>query len=195
MKYLQNTCTCKLMKKASQRIGLRWQMVVKYTCSRNNQAALTRRRKQRKGIVSSVATTVEEFLMSNSTPRPDERSVSKKTNLRRRDLDKTGRNLYRSFGQKHKHTKLSFSAFSNLKQDYITPVTKKPHISCLCEYCANINLKIDTFNELFSRKSHDNKIKNRYEPKELMLCPDPTRKCIKVRAPSVDWPGFRFCLI
>ena len=149
MKYLQNTCTCKLMNKASQRIGLRWQMVVKYTCSRNNQAALTRGRNQRKGIVSSVVKIVEEFLMSNSTPRPDERSVSKKTNLRRRDLDKTGRNLYRSFGQKHKHTNLNFIAFSNLKQDYIKAITKEPHISCLCEYCANINLKIGTLMNLF----------------------------------------------
>ena len=182
----------KLMKKARKNIGLRWQTVVKLNqnSENNDHQSLTIRRKWRQGIAENVVKLIQQFYQENSTPRPDERSVSKRTNFQRRDLDKTGRELFKTFKKDNQNISISFSSFWNHRPAYIKPLTKKPHISCLCEYCTNIELKIKLFNEIARTKQVDT-IQSKYHLNTLMLCPTNSRKCIESAWSSCGVPKLK----
>ena len=183
MSRLQVLKKYKLMKQASKKLGLRWQTVVKYNRC-DTERFINIKRKRREGLSAQLTELVKKYFVQNSTPRPDERSVSRKTNLQRRDLDKCGRELHREFRKVNPDISISFSAFWNMRPENVKPLSKKPIVSCLCEYCTNIELKIKVFNGL-ARKANVDIIKDKYELNRILLCPKSegkghyARKCVE----------------
>ena len=88
---LQVLKTYKLMKQASKNR-------VKVTDSCKTDVMLkdfVNIKHKRRETIFAQTKLAKEYFIHNSTPTSDERSVSRKTNLQRRDLRKCGRELYR----------------------------------------------------------------------------------------------------
>ena len=71
---------------------------------------------------------------------PDARKV--KNGSSRYILQKTLHQHYQDFKDEHPNTKLGISKFAALKPPNVKPQTKSALNACICELCANIELKL-----------------------------------------------------
>ena len=62
---------------------------------------------------------------------------------------------------------VSFACFAQRRPDDVKVVNKMPLFQCLCEYCANIELKLHALNKVCGRKI----IKDKYMILEATQCP------------------------
>ena len=76
----------------------------------------------------------------------DKKSISMKTLKQKQILHQPVGALYRDFKVKHPIMKIGASTFHKLRPRYIVPARFTKSLDCLCEHCANINLKVKTLN-------------------------------------------------
>ena len=70
----------------------------------------------------------------------------------RRVMERFVCSAYQQFMVEHPNTKISLSAFTSLRPKTISPSTRNRKRDCLCEYCANVDLKLEALRSFDIRK-------------------------------------------
>ncbi|XP_033630608.1 uncharacterized protein LOC117292604 [Asterias rubens] len=163
-----------------------------FGCSRK---LLQRARKQsagRKGIPSERVKLIGNFYQANSNPLPDKKFVSKKTYKPRHLMESTVADLYHKYKKMHPDQPVSAGIFYSLRPKNVKTKAQAKYVGCLCEYCENINLKIEAVNSI-----HKGTFKDGYDVIRTTMCPKPpgcdfnhpsciTRKCTKCGVDKMD---------
>ncbi|WAR17869.1 hypothetical protein MAR_032463 [Mya arenaria] len=87
----------------------------------------------------------------------------KKDNQERRVLDRPLAEVYKQFKEDHVDVKASFSTFVKNKPS-------NPWFGCLCESCANVDLKLKALAQVAARSGSTIKVKDKYEAVAITLC-------------------------
>lgn len=114
--------------------------------------------------------TIQEFFQRGdvSTNLPMAKRV-KKNMEERCVLDKPLLDVYQNFQQYHPEVTASFSTFNRCRPKNVESTRKRPWIGCLCESCANIDLKLKALSQVAARCGSCIKVKNKYEAVALTL--------------------------
>ena len=99
-----------------------------------------------------------------STELPNKKSVKKMTATRVLTITL---NAAYELWKRESGFSVSFSCFARRRPDDVKVVSKMPLIQCLCEYCANIELKLAALNKKAGRQV----VKDRYQLLATYLCP------------------------
>ena len=139
--------------------------------SKSSMEELEYDRKTRKDTLpDDTATSVQNFFQSGGYSRdlPDKRgAVIKKGEAEsRKVLDISLYGLYQQYTIENGKN-ISFSKFKKLKPASVLPFTANKYRECLCEYCANIDLKLKTLNSLLLPEK---RIRDRYELNRITIC-------------------------
>ncbi|XP_041351558.1 uncharacterized protein LOC121370414 [Gigantopelta aegis] len=130
-----------------------------------------RRAKRKDAISEEIGNNVNTFFNSGTVSRdmPDARgAVVEGGEVKpRKVLESSLRTVYGEFVEQNGQV-LSFSTFKKLKPKRVLPFTSHKFNECLCEYCANMDLKIHAIN---GQQCTRIKIQDRYEASRLTLCP------------------------
>lgn len=86
-------------------------------------------------------------------------------------LEGSLRHTYENFKAENPQTKLSYSKFVNIRPKNVLPMAKQKILQCLCEYCINIDFKIQALKSFCSMKEIESVATDRYESSRLTLCP------------------------
>ena len=105
-----------------------------------------------------------------STAVPDLKSVNK-FGTHTVIIDRPLRILHQQFLEENPDISLSFSTFAANCPTNVKTTKQTVLISCLCEYCTNIDLKLRPKNLFSLKHMSDIKIKDRYEAINISLCP------------------------
>jgi len=115
---------------------------------------------------------IERFYEYESVHLPLKKTVSGKTLKQKRVLTDTLTQVHKRFLQDHPKLKVSLSHFRKLRPKEVLTVNKTKFASCLCEYCLNIEFKIDVLRRAI--KSHDIDhlctIESKYDAVDISLC-------------------------
>ncbi|XP_014676865.1 PREDICTED: uncharacterized protein LOC106816757 [Priapulus caudatus] len=130
--------------------------------------------KRSDALKPDVIDLVEDFYQQPevSVVLPDRKLVKK--NKCRRVLQKTIRNTYEDFKAEHPDVKVGRSKFASLKPTHVKPSQDTPVNQCICEYCANFELKIKALLLVCDKtKSTEvkSKITDRFKAVSETLCP------------------------
>ncbi|XP_033730626.1 uncharacterized protein LOC117320042 [Pecten maximus] len=134
------------------------------------------RKKRKDAIDTEVQETIQHFCHRPgvSTNLPTAKRV-KRDLIERRVLDKPMKTLFKDFQENHPNIKLSLSTFKRNRPKHIETTRKQSWTGCLCELCANVDLKIKALNQLAERNGCGVKIKDKYEAVRLTMCQKPGR--------------------
>ena len=124
----------------------------------------------RKGLPTSVKSAVREFYINSAQEMPDKKAVSKKTGLASMFVDRSLDLLHQQFVKAHPDVNIRGSKFAQLHPRYVKLQQKPQLVGCMCEYCANIQIKLKTLNSHLAA-AHLESIKDHYALSELTLCP------------------------
>jgi hypothetical protein len=110
-----------------------------------------------------------------STALPDAKFV--KDGKNRHILQKTLTESHRDFQKEYPDVKISRSKFASLRPANVKPQSKHTLNQCLCEYCANLELKLQVLHKLCNANRSKNIRKkigqDRYSVVDFTLCPKP----------------------
>lgn len=90
--------------------------------------------------------------------------------------------MYDEFKKDHPHVVISYSKFVSMKQTAIQPMSKNKLMTCLCEYCVNMELKIEALKTIKKRKARRGDVQSETEDVpvdkfKLTTCENATKKC------------------
>ncbi|XP_071122434.1 uncharacterized protein [Mytilus edulis] len=162
------------LRQMSRETGIRYNYLQKVS-KLNTEVWITRK----DAIEETVLEKVKDFYMrpEASTVLPDISKVIKGKNVY--TLEKTLKQTHRDFLEQNQDTHIGFSKFFSLKPPNVKTYSNTPLQQCICEYCANVSLKIKTLKHKI--KSFP---ENKYEAVNKTLCPKPNgalyhkRECI-----------------
>ncbi|XP_003723310.2 uncharacterized protein LOC100891453 [Strongylocentrotus purpuratus] len=161
----------KLMKS----VGISKKVVRKMTkISRETKWQEFRNRRQ-DAVSGDDMKTVKNFYHHGeiSSDNPNPRSTIKKngTLLSRKVMSTTLHSAYDRFKVIHPEVKIGFSTFKRLRPIHIVPRTENKYRECLCEYCVNIELKLQAVDRaLTSSGKPELKIGSKYKLSDMTLC-------------------------
>ena len=95
-----------------------------------------------------------------------------KDDTARRVLQRSLKETFKGFQDSHAEIKLSKSKFAEMRPKIVLTHRHSKWIQCLCEYCANIDLKIKELNKASSANSVHCCILDRYHAANLTMCAD-----------------------
>ena len=155
---------------ASQHFGISRKLLQRVIES--NEPGWEERRVRRKDAISDEMTKViTNFFNSGAVSRdmPDARgAVVEGGEVRpRKVLESSLKSVYSEFVEQNGQV-LSFSTFKKHRPKRVLPFTSHKFNECLCECCANMDLKIQAIN---SQQCIKLKIQDRYAVSRLTLCP------------------------
>lgn len=104
---------------------------------------VTKKQKRKKEVETLAASFIEE----TATPLPDKKLVSMKTGKPAFQLRRPLREIYQDFCNSS-CKKVSFSTFAKCRPRNIRLMSQAKLRQCLCEYCTNVQLKLNTVNTL-----------------------------------------------
>ena len=115
---------------------------------------------------------IHRFLVKESAPLPTRKTVNLKREKQKRILTGTLKETHLQFLKEHPNKNISLSQFRKLCPNDILTVKEHKFNSCLCEYCLNVQFKMETINKACtSLKKEKLKLDNKYHCVELTLCP------------------------
>lgn len=159
---LSNMKKFKLQRQASKRFGV----------SRKLLSKAKRFRAGRKSISASTVKQVEAFYERHSKQLPDKKLVSKKTNKARSILDKTLTELHFKYNQTNPNQQVSLSSFAALRPHHVKTKQQAKYVGCLCEYCENVQLKVNAINvHLSAISARGEHVKDIFQLSNITLCP------------------------
>lgn len=128
------------------------------------------RKKRKDAINADVQETIKHFCQRPdvSTNLPTAKRV-KRDLIERRVLDKPMTTVFQEFKENHPDITVSLSTFKRNRPKNIASTRKQSWKGCLCELCANVDLKIKALNQLAEKKGCM-KIKDKYEAIALTMC-------------------------
>ncbi|KAJ8050612.1 hypothetical protein HOLleu_03877 [Holothuria leucospilota] len=171
--------TCRSLKGDIRRHFL-WQMSKTYTSRTLNVAYKTLskyrklktpdlRQKRCDSIGSSARQQISEFYHRPgvSTVMPNKKLV--KDNEPKRVLHQSLTKTYQSY-MKETPSPVSRAKFAQLRPVYVVPHTKAKLYQCLCEYCANVDLKLKSLNHTAAGHKVKYSLLDRYHASDKTVC-------------------------
>ena len=130
--------------------------------------------KEGKRIAKShpIQEEVKTFFEGEAVPLPNKKQVSKKSGLPSFVLQKPLTDCYKDF--KDRGAQTSFSKFVKCRPKNVRQMAATGLNQCLCEYCVNADLKIQTYNKLVN--SHQ-RIHHIYHAVSLSTCEGGGKTC------------------
>ena len=116
---------------------------------------------------------MEEFYLKpeNATELSEKKYVSTKTKTQKKILDKSLKSLYEEFMENEESDfYMSFSTFCKLRPANVKLMTNRMFNQCLCEYCCNIELKIQQINQIARNRLFKFHNDDKYAAARLSLC-------------------------
>ena len=118
--------------------------------------------------------TAEHFFEETATVVPDKKLVSKKTGKAASFLRRPLRELHREF--KAAGGNIPFSSFAKCRPRNVRLMSQAKLRQCLCEYCTNVSLKLDTLKAMAtSHREYQCVITNERAAVRIITC-DPKQK-------------------
>ena len=105
-------------------------------------------RPHKRRISDATIKRVHSFYEENSTVLPDKKLISKKTLKPVGFLSLPLQKLHTEYLKTHPNTCLGFSKFSSLRPAHIKLRGAMKYRACLCEYCTNVQLKLDALKNI-----------------------------------------------
>ena len=115
---------------------------------------------------------ISAFFDVHATPLPDKKLVSKKTGQAQSVLAVPLRVAHQQY--KEAGGTAAFSTFAKCRPRHVRKQAATNFNQCLCEYCANVDLKSKAINKLVGIH---NKIKHTYHAVALTTCNSPGKDC------------------
>ncbi|XP_069137185.1 uncharacterized protein [Argopecten irradians] len=113
--------------------------------------------------------SVRDFYLEESTTLPGKRTVNAKTLVQKVILNKTTAKLHKEF-MESKGKKVSLSTFQKLRPKQCLTVSKIKFNSCLCEYCANVELKLSVLKDAAKQENLAITINDKYDLCSASMC-------------------------
>ncbi|XP_041368432.1 uncharacterized protein LOC121382868 isoform X2 [Gigantopelta aegis] len=161
----------------SKLLGLNYKLLQKAGKAKNLDE-LNVRKKRKDALSSQTVQKVEQFYRRSDISRtqPDARSAKKGSKdeypVARRVMDMSTAAAYEMFRAENHHTAISKTKFRQLRPKDVLPSTRTRKQNCLCEYCANIDLKLEGIGRFAaSQRLQDLTYKDRYDLSRSTLCP------------------------
>ena len=159
----------RLMRSCSRELGIRWNLLVK-SCKHSRNVD---DEKNTSSLPRETRTAVHNYYNTQSTTLPDKKAVSKKTMKQKQILHRPIVSLYKEFRALNPDTKVGPSTFHKLRPKHIVPARYTKYRGCLCEYYANVELKLKTLNSTAQRVQQklSKLTKNAYDVAKVTMCP------------------------
>ena len=163
-----------------------------FGCSRKLLGKAKKQTAGRKPVSLEAIKCVQEFYEANSNPLPYKKLVSKKTSKPRHVMDCSLAQLYEKYTKAHPENPVSATIFYMHRPIHVKCKSAAKYNGCLCEYCENINLKIQAINRL-----EPGTFKDEYDLAACTMCAKPNslkfnrpqcirRKCDKCGLTNLD---------
>lgn len=173
----------KVRSKATQaRRNVLMSVCLKYRSLRKNSSLLGIHRKTVSKMINSnilspkmvrktrkLQKEVATFFDSVSNPLPEKKLVSKKTGKCASTLSIPLTELHATFLEES-GKKISFSHFAKCRPSNVKLMQQCTLRQCLCEYCANVNLKLRAVNGIAARVNNICRIKHLYHAVDIITC-------------------------
>ena len=108
-------------------------------------------------VTLSVMRTIAQCYEDYSTQLPDKKRVSKKTGLPTKILDRPIDQVWKQFMERNPDLRVCRSLFYRSRPSHIKSPTQAKYRGCLCDYCQNINLKLQIMNQHLQEKGKSEK--------------------------------------
>ncbi|XP_013411104.2 uncharacterized protein LOC106174215, partial [Lingula anatina] len=95
---------------------------------------------------SEVSCAAREFLEDSAAHVPGKQTISKRTGVQKKILPKRLKRLHKEFLQKNPGSQISLRTLYRIMPKHILSSKRLKFNQCLCEVCANIDLKLDALN-------------------------------------------------
>ena len=141
------------------------------TVSRSLWAKRKKERKRRSDVIAEaeIERIIEFYERPDiSSTMPNKKSVSKKTMKPKMVLQRSIRETYNLYKSENPQAKLKISKFSSIRPKHVRPQREAKLFQCLCIYCTNIDLKVESINKL---KDLPARIKDKYALLNETMCP------------------------
>ncbi|CAC5406234.1 unnamed protein product [Mytilus coruscus] len=86
-------------------------------------------------------------------------------------LEGSLKRTYDQYNNENPEKKISYAKFAQLRPKNVLPMSKQKYMQCLCEYCVNVDFKIESLKSFCSVHKIDNIATDRYDLSRLTLCP------------------------
>jgi hypothetical protein len=150
----------------------------------NRYSSLTWKRKQRSDKIPHCSKhQIQEFYVRNAVILPYKKTVTKTG--QKGILNKCTRVLHKEFSQLLDTPQIALSTFRKLRPHNLLTVDNHKFNQCLCEYCLNIENKIQAIKAVAQRQGTTVSICNKYDISTKSLCPPVTEhsdfdaKCVE----------------
>ncbi|XP_033728817.1 uncharacterized protein LOC117317958 [Pecten maximus] len=129
------------------------------------------RKKRKDALSEKELDTLTNFFHQTDVSRemPNPRQVNKAMEPRK-TLDGSLVNSYEKFQRQNPEAKVSYSKFVKCRPKNVKPVAHTKYNQCLCEYCTNVELKVNSLVRFCSSQHIEPFCKDKYEVSRLTLC-------------------------
>ena len=120
------------------RLGLKWKSLQKYSMisEESEMSELAQRKKRCDAFTDKERNDVANFFEENATPLPLKKQAQNKV------LTDSTKVLHSDYLKKNPKARMSLSSFQRLRPSGILTVDRSKFVSCLCEYCLNLDYKV-----------------------------------------------------
>ena len=160
------------MTKTSKILNMNKKTIVNYLKPKENQ-------RQKKS--QQTKEQVRLFFESSAVPLPDKKLVSKKTGQAQSVLQKRVEDYHKEFQEQGEQ--MSLARFSKCRPKHVRKMASAGLNLCLCEYCANCDLKIKALNRIADSAT---RIRHVYHAVALSTCEGGGKACAYRQCPSCD---------
>ena len=106
-------------------------------------------------VMRTIAQCYEDY--STQLHVPDKKRVSKKTGLPTKILDRPIDQVWKQFRERNPDLRVCRSLFYRSRPSHIKSPTQAKYRGCLCDYCQNINLKLQIMDQHLQEKGKSEK--------------------------------------
>lgn len=142
-----------LKSKACRSLGFQWNYLMKYSKMRKKGLDASTRKKRSDALPNYVRKSLQEHYIRPdvSTEMPNKKGLAANAVSAKHVLQRTIASTYKSFREEHPTFKVGRSKFAALRPKNVVTQRHANLYQCLCEYCANIDLKIEAIKKELAR--------------------------------------------
>lgn len=126
--------------------------------------------KSKRSLSEHTKQLVEKFYEEAAIELPDKKFISKKTLKKTGFLQEPVATVYRNFKKKHPNVTIGSSSFYAIRPKHIKLASAIKYRGCLCEYCTNVDLKIDAINHVAHANNMKSKFHGVYHLSKMTMC-------------------------
>ena len=155
-------------KSLARSLGIQWKYMRSCTRSYLQEEEVGRNRNKAQEKALQQKDSLDRFFERQSIELPGLKTVSKRTGKQKKLLDRPLKQVHQTYKEMNTGT-VAFSTFAERRPRHIIPYAKTKMVGCLCEYCENVNIKLEVINR--AAVGHpDCKIPDKYSMVEFTMC-------------------------